>query len=543
MSPDCERYEALVDAGGPSDQASADFVSAHLAGCADCRELERALAAIALRPNDDDHFPLDALAQRRTVDAVLRGAQTAEGELGAATPRRWGRGVAAMAAGLLVLAGALLYLRQGPPPPRPQVAVAPTVPRVAPVTPPEPAPPMPSVAPMLARVLSVSGRDERSPGLEIAQGTVVQTGAATLGLAVPGQAWVRARPGTDFTFAKLTDHDLVLDLRAGHLDVHVPHGQGIDLSVRTPHGQVKVIGTAFALDTAKAKTRLVVVEGTVQVDAGGHQSRVSAGFALSLGAARPSMASKSELSSARESLAHEQLVSAGAGGLSVLSGKEVTVDSVSVGAAPVKLMLALGPHSVSRLDPRGRATRSTLVVVSGRESVITDRPPPAPEKVARGQVQPPASVTNAGGTGSPEPSVAPVDTSPAETTEQLLQQAQEARTQKDWRLAARAYSAIIERHPMSAAAEVARLSLGQLQVDQLGAPGQGQAQCETYIQRNPSGALLAEAELCQIRAFARLGQSANELAAIDSFLARWPNDFNAPRLVLRRAALQPATPH
>ena len=95
---------------------------------------------------------------------------------------------------------------------------------------------------------------------------------------------------------------------------------------------------------------------------------------------------------------------------------------------------------------------------------------------------------------------------------------------------------------MSAAAEVARLSLGQLKVDQLGAPQEGRSLCATYIERNPTGALLAEAELCQIRAFATLGERANELRAIDSFLTRWPTDFNAARLSRRKAALQPSPP-
>ncbi len=44
------------------------------------------------------------------------------------------------------------------------------------------------------------GHDERAPGLELREGTPIQARAATLGIAVVDQAWVRARPGADFTF-------------------------------------------------------------------------------------------------------------------------------------------------------------------------------------------------------------------------------------------------------------------------------------------------------------------------------------------------------
>jgi len=537
VKPECERYEAIVDAGGPADQSAADFATTHLAGCPECRVLEGALAAVALRAGDADHFPLDELARRRTVDAVLREARELQVEQQQPTrPRRWATLALAVAAGLALIIGAPLLLRQSQtqaPTPAPAIASAPKsdAPKVTP-----PAP----VAPMLAQVRLVAGRDERSPGLEIAEGTPIQTRAATLGLTVTDHAWVRALPGAEFTFLSLRRNEISIELRSGHLDVQVPRGRGIDLQVRTPHGLVKVIGTAFSLNATRAKTRLAVAEGTVLVEAGGRQVRVSSGFALALGAARPSTVSKSELASLKESLAQEKLVGDGSGRLSVTAGRQLSIDSVGLGSAPVKLMVSMGAHSVTRLDGRGRPQRSTAEVVSGRESVVSDRT----KTVARADEPQPA---DPGPRASPSISITPVPVDPplqtaTESAEQLLQQAQKARTQRDWPGAARAYSAIIEHHEMSAAAEVARLSLGQLKVDQLGEPNQGHALCATYIERNPSGALVAEAELCQIRAFASLGEHANELRAIDSFLSRWPTDFNAARLARRKAVLQPPSP-
>ena len=533
VKPECERYEAIVDAG-PVDQAEADFQAEHLAGCPECRVLEGALASVALRA-DSEHFALDELSRRRTVDAVLREARALE----PARPRlRWGTLALAIAAALALIVGAPLLLRQNQRPEPRVVALAPK-PDLGPKAPVVPEPPAPMLAPMLAQLRMVAGHDERLPGLELSEGTPIQARAATLGVAVADQAWVRARPGADFTFLSLRKNDLRLELRAGHLDVHVPHGRGIDLQVRTPHGQVKVIGTAFSLDTVKAQTRLVVVEGTVEVDAAGRQVRVSDGFALSLGAASASPASKSELASARESLALERLVGVGSGRLSVVAGRQISIDSVTFGAAPVKALVAMGPHAVTRLDSRGRAQRSIAEVTPGRESIVNERTV-TPKNVVRAEA-PPGPGASPSSSISPVPVDRPLQHS-TESAEQLLQQAQRARTQRDWPAAARAYFAIIELHPMSAAAEVARLSLGQLKVNQLGAPQEGRSLCATYIERNPTGALLAEAELCQIRAFATLGERANELRAIDSFLTRWPTDFNAARLSRRKAALQPSPP-
>lgn len=66
--------------------------------------------------------------------------------------------------------------------------------------------------------------------------------------------------------------------------------------------------------------------------------------------------------------------------------------------------------------------------------------------------------------------------------------------------------------------------------------------CQQYAERNPNGALRAQAELCQIRAFERLGQHDKEAQAIESFLKRWPDDFNAARLERRRAVLKQHSP-
>lgn len=540
MKPECELAQTLLTQGEPVSERDAQFVAVHLAGCAQCRALENALETIALTPQDDDHFALDELAARRMVEAVLRQAPAHQANEEVIRPRRWPRVMGVMAAVLIAVIGGGAFLwRNSPgpavdrPPSEPVVAVAKPVPEPKPHVMPEPEV-VAAPKSLEAVVRSVWGRDERALGQKVREGEMIKLRASSLGLAVTGQAWVTARPNTEFRWVLLKEHDLRLALISGHLDVHVPHGQGIDLRITTPMGEVKVVGTSFSVEVTKAQGRVVVAEGIVQVTLGARRFRVTTGMTLGLKTARLSPASKAELTELRQSLAQEGLFSQKPsdedGQLTVLSSRVLTVNRLVLGAGPFRGLVAPGSYLVSRPSAGGQVERTTAEVKTGRETVITDR-----------------AATSATPRADPAPRTS-VELSPTlpndstETAEALLQQAQLARTQKDWRGAARAYEALIAQHSQTMAAEVARLSLGQLQVEHLGAPNVGGALCAGYVERNPHGALLAEAQLCQIRAFAALGQTPQELQAIDAFLKRWPDDFNAGPLLRRRAQLAPSPP-
>lgn len=521
MKPDCARYETLQE----QTERSADesrFMTEHLASCAECTALERALSVIALPPEARSPFPLDEVSARRMVNAVLEQSAPP-------VPRRSGRlgwALAAVAAVLLAIVVGVLLRR---PPPAPSQVALPTPPKppvVAPVPPPE--------APMSeALVRVVVGDDERKPGQTLAEATALQIDDGSLGVTLGDEdAWMRAQQHTAFTLTHLRQRDYRVDLQRGHLDFHVKSGAGVKLQVHTIEGVVRVIGTVFSVDVSEKETRVVVLEGLVALDLRTEHVEIPGGSTYSTSARTTQKAMPAELASLEQTTAMERVVAQGEGQLSVMSNSRVSVDGVNFGEGPVRALLPLGRHVVLRSSSRGKPLRS-VVPVSTTEAVIAD-----PTPLRR------TPKSNGGDGPGVGPGVGPGTISPEREgeTDALLAKAQAARTRKDWPAAARAYEEIIRSPgPMVKdlrAAEVARLSLGQLQVDHLGAPKEGEALCRSYVDRNPSGPLVAEATLCRIRAFERLKQPENELMTIDAFLQKWPDDFNAPRLGQRRLALQ-----
>jgi tetratricopeptide (TPR) repeat protein len=124
----------------------------------------------------------------------------------------------------------------------------------------------------------------------------------------------------------------------------------------------------------------------------------------------------------------------------------------------------------------------------------------------------------------------------AESADDLLKTAQvhlgEGRTAS----AIEAYKRLLARYPGSVEARVALVSLGQLSLG-----GGDAAGALNYFDRylSGSGPLGMEARLGRIQALRRLGRTGDELAAIQDFLARYPDSVHAPRLRARLSAPPP----
>lgn len=121
----------------------------------------------------------------------------------------------------------------------------------------------------------------------------------------------------------------------------------------------------------------------------------------------------------------------------------------------------------------------------------------------------------------------------AESADDLLKSAQvhlgEGRTAS----AIEAYKRLLARYPGSVEARVALVSLGQLSLGGGDAAG-ALAYFDRYLAG--SGPLGMEARYGRIQALRRLGRTGDELAAIDDFLARYPDSVHAPRLRARQGA-------
>src|SRR5690606_10099001 len=94
--------------------------------------------------------------------------------------------------------------------------------------------------------------------------------------------------------------------------------------------------------------------------------------------------------------------------------------------------------------------------------------------------------------------------------------------------AAGAYRELLAQHPRSAEARAALVSLGEIELSQLGDPKAALASFEAYLRKG--GPLAQEASHGKIRALRELGQRGEERAAIERFLASYPESPQAERL-------------
>ncbi len=125
--------------------------------------------------------------------------------------------------------------------------------------------------------------------------------------------------------------------------------------------------------------------------------------------------------------------------------------------------------------------------------------------------------------------VAPPAAAPSvASASELLELARQERAARHYSAAALAYRKLEQAFPGSAEARAALVSLGQLQLGQLGQPEAALRSFQTYL-AGP-GQLQQEAEHGQILALQKLGRRAEERRAIDAFLLRYPKSVQAGAL-------------
>jgi hypothetical protein len=135
---------------------------------------------------------------------------------------------------------------------------------------------------------------------------------------------------------------------------------------------------------------------------------------------------------------------------------------------------------------------------------------------------------------SPRPDVAePDQTAPvprvASASEQLTR-ARARRASGDARGAAQLYRALQQLHPNSSEAHASYVSLGQLELLELGNPAAALVMFETYLKRRAAGALSEEARHGRIRALYALGRTAEARIASEQFLKAHPKSPHAAAL-------------
>lgn len=168
--------------------------------------------------------------------------------------------------------------------------------------------------------------------------------------------------------------------------------------------------------------------------------------------------------------------------------------------------------------------------------------PAAPEVPAAAEVAPKAATPSA--PEMPPAAVelrvasreAPITKVAAPPAADLLALARQSLRDKRWTDAAKAYRQLIAAYPSSPEARTVVVPLAKLEIDRLGQPAAALPSLDAYI---ASGAtLVVEARSARIRAYRALGRQADELRAIDEFLAAHPSSVEATQLRERADSLR-----
>ncbi|WP_224367366.1 tetratricopeptide repeat protein [Hyalangium versicolor] len=157
--------------------------------------------------------------------------------------------------------------------------------------------------------------------------------------------------------------------------------------------------------------------------------------------------------------------------------------------------------------------------------------PPTPPAVepAPEPVEPPAAASppEPAVIPSQEPVVKPRPAAPASEPEDLLRLANERRAAGKWRDAESLYLRIIQSHPGSGSAYVARVASGELRLQHLQDAQGALRQFQQALRMQPQGALSEEARHGVAEAWRVIGDAAHEAEALKDFLKAHPDSLHA----------------
>jgi len=138
---------------------------------------------------------------------------------------------------------------------------------------------------------------------------------------------------------------------------------------------------------------------------------------------------------------------------------------------------------------------------------------------------------------APEPSSQPEPEERAPSAAVLFARANEARRNHEDAEAIRLYRALQARHPSSREARASRAMLGQLLLDKKD-PSEALGEFDSYL-GDGGGAVTEEALAGRAQALQKLGRTAEERAAWQELLKRFPGSVHAARARARLSATQP----
>ncbi|KFE69222.1 tetratricopeptide repeat protein [Hyalangium minutum] len=165
---------------------------------------------------------------------------------------------------------------------------------------------------------------------------------------------------------------------------------------------------------------------------------------------------------------------------------------------------------------------------------------PAPEPAV--PPPPPSAPTEPAVAPAQEPVVRQRPAAPATEPEDLLRRANERRAAGAWREADALYQRVIQSHPGTASAYVARVASAELRLKQLGDAQGALRQFQQALRMQPHGTLSEEARHGVAEAFQALGDPVREAQALKDFLQAHPESLLAEPARRRLQALSPPAP-
>jgi hypothetical protein len=357
---------------------------------------------------------------------------------------------------------------------------------------------------------------------------------------------VCASEHTKFALSRMHSPWRRIDLFAGKVGVQLlPQPEGFRFSIVADDVWNTAVGTAFTVEHAdKTGVRTTVLHGKVRVGGdGGNERLVSAHQRADVHGERANVLpiGRSDESPEWALLAPAKLwsnpVSATLEVRGAPAGSEVLLNGQAIGMAPLSTLIPAGTHRLQlRSEGLVSGLREVLSEVGQRttisfegEALQDSAPAPLPE---------PAAPVHGAGRKQPEPStqLAP-GAETVSATAGILADARRLMRGNRFAEAAERYEALRAGYPQSPEAHTVLISLAELQLDELGRPGEALRNLDLYL-REGGGTLIEEARQARIRALRQLGRRGGEAEAISEFLYEHPRSFEAAALRRRLAELE-----
>jgi FecR protein len=319
-------------------------------------------------------------------------------------------------------------------------------------------------------------------------------------------------------------------LSAGHALARLEHQPlGSTFGFETSAGSVVAKGTVFSVEVLGDQVRVRVHEGTVIGTHGGQAHAFAAPVAALLSAPLAGQLPEEGMASDARLLEFARNFSdRGSSVLEVTAtdGGEVTLGDSYLGSSPLSALVVPGSYRLVYEHAGLPPIAERLTLADGEHAVRNYENPTVASQVGdmrEGLAVASAPLARAGAVPG-----SATGAHPASSPVLLLQEARELRAEGRFGEAGSVYRRLLREHAGSGEARAALVSLGELQLSQLGDASGALKSFEAYLRAG--GALAQEASYGKIRALRALGRSTEAQAAVAAFLSAYPQSVQAGAL-------------